>query len=310
MATDGKQVEELVAFVEKTLLPEGFEVKPNRRVYADGGQIAEFDVEITGKVGSGKFSWLIECRDRPADGPAPGSWIEQLLGRRTRFGFNKVTVVSTTGFASGAIEFARAQGIELREVKFLAPEEFSSWLALRFISQIKNYVSLERAIIIADPNETEDRKKAFSEYLAAKPKSAFLKRCGTNERVGPEEAFRNAVDMKGGLFGDLIPEGPGKRVTMSVQYTNDNDHYVVETNLGEIRVQTMHFVGVLAVKEIIAPLISTSEYRDIETGKAISQLAVFGEQEFSGKKFSLEMHRIAETGETSLVLRRKDIPDA
>lgn len=34
------------------------------------------------------------------------SWIEQLVGRRARFGFNKVTAVSITGFATGAAEFA------------------------------------------------------------------------------------------------------------------------------------------------------------------------------------------------------------
>src|SRR6266550_564747 len=120
MGSDGKQLEGLVSFVEKTLLPQGFEVKTNERIYNDEGiQIAEFDIEIHGKVGSTTIAWLIECRDRPGQGPAPGSWIEQLVGRRIRFGFNKVTAVSTTGFAVGAVQFARSQGIELREVTAL-----------------------------------------------------------------------------------------------------------------------------------------------------------------------------------------------
>src|SRR5712691_3000047 len=125
MGADGRQLEGLVAFVEQTLLPQGFEVKTNERIYNDEGvQIAEFDIEVRGKVGSTEIAWLIECRDRPGQGPAPGSWIEQLVGRRTRFGFNKVTAVSTTGFAAGAIEFAQSEGIELREVRTLGPEEF------------------------------------------------------------------------------------------------------------------------------------------------------------------------------------------
>ena len=78
-------------------MPEGIRVTTNDKIYNDEGiQIAEFDIEVRGKLGSMDFSWLIECRDRPSSGPAPGSWIEQLLGRRTRFGFNKVTAVSTT----------------------------------------------------------------------------------------------------------------------------------------------------------------------------------------------------------------------
>jgi hypothetical protein len=91
MAQDGRQLEGLVAFVERVLLPQGFEVRTNERIFdEDGIQIAEFDIDIRGKIGSTEIAWLIECRDRPAGGPAPGSWIEQLVGRRTRFAFNLI----------------------------------------------------------------------------------------------------------------------------------------------------------------------------------------------------------------------------
>lgn len=137
MSNDGRQLEELVAFVEKTLLPQGYEVRANERVYNEEGvQVAELDVEVRGKIGSTNITWLIECRDRPADGPAPGYWIEQLVGRRTRFGFNKVTAVSTAGFAAGAIEFARSQNIELREVKTLTVDEFKDWLAMSALHEV------------------------------------------------------------------------------------------------------------------------------------------------------------------------------
>lgn len=107
MTSDGKQLEALVSFVEETLVPQGFSVNTNTKVFNDEGiQVAEFDVEVRGKVGTTDIAWLIECRDRPSQGAAPGSWIEQLVGRRARFGFNKVTAVSTTGFAAGAEEFA------------------------------------------------------------------------------------------------------------------------------------------------------------------------------------------------------------
>jgi len=60
MAVNGKQLESLVAFVEETLLPEGFTVTTNERVFNEEGiQIAEFDIEIRGKVGSTAIAWLI-----------------------------------------------------------------------------------------------------------------------------------------------------------------------------------------------------------------------------------------------------------
>ncbi|HET9216646.1 MAG TPA: restriction endonuclease, partial [Terriglobia bacterium] len=148
MSNDGKHLEGLVAIVERILLPDGFEVKTNERIYDDGGvQIAEFDIEICGKVGTTTIYWLIECRDRPGNGAAPASWIEQLVGRRGRFGFNKVTAVSTTGFAAGAVEYARDEGIELREVRSLAATEFEDWLQITTLHQRMRIADLQHASI-------------------------------------------------------------------------------------------------------------------------------------------------------------------
>ena len=117
MSNTGKQLESLVKEIEKYLLPDTFKISSNDRIFNDDGvQIAEFDIRISGKVGSTNFNWLIECRDRPSNGAAPGSWIEQLVGRRDRFNFDKVTAVSTTGFAEEAIKYAKSKGIELRTV--------------------------------------------------------------------------------------------------------------------------------------------------------------------------------------------------
>jgi hypothetical protein len=118
MDRSGKQLENLVQEIERLLLPEGFNVDLNQRIFNDDGvQIAEFDIVITGRLGSTSINWLIECRDRPSDGPAPASWIEQLVGRRGRFKFDKVIAVSTTGFVKGAQEFAAQEGIILRTVR-------------------------------------------------------------------------------------------------------------------------------------------------------------------------------------------------
>src|SRR5258708_4022132 len=77
--SDGKQLEELVACVEQMLFAPGLNVTTNRRVYnPDGVQIAEFDIEIRGKVGSTDFAWLIECpliRTVREKSPALHRWI-------------------------------------------------------------------------------------------------------------------------------------------------------------------------------------------------------------------------------------------
>ena len=159
MENDGKQLERLVAFVEQTLLPQGFDVKANTRMYNNAGaQIAEFDVEIRGRLGSTDIAWLIECGDRPTQGPSPGGWIEQLVGRRARFGFNKVTAVSTTGFAEGAVDSARQVGIELRAVRALTPEHFAGWLLMRRLHLTEHVHRLNGATLIPAATEPAARQ--------------------------------------------------------------------------------------------------------------------------------------------------------
>ena len=306
MTSEGKQLEALVAFVEKSLLPQGFEVKTNERVYdRDGVQIAEFDIEVRGKVGSTSFTWLIECRDRPSEGPAPGAWIEQLVGRRTRFAFNKVTAVSTTGFAPGAVNFAQSEGIELREVKALSPKDFESWLAIRYHHHIEKITALRHASVLVHEKETEERKHALLEILSSAPANpAFLKSSKTGKCSTPAEAFSYAVGANGSLFDDLLMNGPGKKVRLHVEYDNDDDHFVVETSRGLIRVTAIYFEGEISMKETLVPRAVTAEYRHADSGQPISQFASFVAQEMHGIKISMEVHRMAESGEMYVILRK------
>jgi hypothetical protein len=69
----GKELEKLVQEIERSLLSSDFEVTLNKPEFDDAGnQLAEFDIVISGRLGSSLVKWLIECRDRPSQGPAPG----------------------------------------------------------------------------------------------------------------------------------------------------------------------------------------------------------------------------------------------
>jgi hypothetical protein len=302
--SDGKQLEALVAFVEKTLLPQGFEVKTNTRVYDDeGGQIAEFDIEIRGKVGSTALSWLIECRDRPAKGPQPGAWIKQLVGRRGRFGFNKVTAVSTTGFAAGAAEYAKREGIELREVRSLTSDAFD-WLALRGLREVKCMTSLQHADLLVDEAETEERRNALALVLSQIIDDvAFLRSTITGEMVPGAVAFLRAVESVGTLFDGLEANGPRRKITLNAQYT-DADRFEVQTPVGAIPIRAIVYTGELLVEEKVVPLVTTAQYRQADSGEVISELAAFAPQEFFGQSYAMEMHRMGKDGETHVIFRR------
>ena len=137
----GKELEQLVHEIERSLLSSDFEVTLNKTKFDDSGdQLAEFDIVISGRVGSLLVQWLIECRDRPSQGPAPGSWIEQLAARKTRFNFDRVIAVSTTGFAKGISEYAEREGVLLRSVQRLG--DIASDFNIEEISYYANRVTI------------------------------------------------------------------------------------------------------------------------------------------------------------------------
>lgn len=298
---DGKQLEAIVAFVEERMLPDGYDVKTNQRVYNDDGiQIAEFDVEIRGRLGSTDIAWLIECRDRPGAGPAPGSWIEQLVGRRSRFGFNKVTAVSTTGFAEGAQAFARGQGIELRVVESLTPEAFE-WLQLAHITFTERHAALEHTSIFVHEDTSDELRIALRSIDG---KTAFLRSTMTGDFHTMADAFLRAVEHQG-LFDGVEPGAVGRKVNLRVNYVNDDDHFVVDTDRGAVRVETIVFRGQLTATETLIPVNSTSTYRRLESGELISQVATFAPHDIAGGPATLEIHRMREDGETYFVLRKE-----
>jgi hypothetical protein len=307
MSSDGKQLEALVAFVERELLPAGFVVKSNERIFNDEGiQIAEFDIEINGKVGTTTISWLIECRDRPGHGAAPGSWIEQLVGRKTRFGFNKVTAVSTTGFAAGAIDFAVQQGIELREVANLNPAEFKDWLQMSEMQQVFQIADLKHATLFISESEAVAVKQAASKVIqGASGNDALLVSIVSGERCNLSQAFFGAVQSVDDAFKKVTIDKPVK-IQLHVKYLEDN-YFFIETLLGRAKVSEIDFIGELRIEETSIPLVKTAEYRHSDTGEPISQMAAFAPQSVLGMNLALELHRVAESGVTHVTMRR--LPD-
>lgn len=306
MNDNGRQLEGLVAFVEKTLLPEGFEVKTNSRVFnEDGVQIAEFDVEIRGKVGSTEIAWLIECRDRPGSGAASGAWIEQLVGRRTRFGFNKVTAVSTTGFAAGASEFVAQTGIELREVKSLNPEEFATWFKIQQFQHHICHANLDGVSLFLTNDKSPEQLAALERIIAkADGNTPILVSSKTGELIQSKNAFLGAVNSQKGLFESVEVNGPSRRIVLRVQYVNPDDHFVVITDLGSLRIMEIVFRGELIVKETVVPIIGAAAYKRANSDELISQVVAFAPQEISGQTFSMEFHRIEGEEEMHMVLRK------
>lgn len=303
MKTDGKQLENLIRQIEELLLPQGFVVQCNRRIHNDAGvTVAEFDVEISGRVGSVDMNFLVECRDRKD--PAPASWIEQLVGRRDRFGFNKVMAVSTAGFAPGAKEYADQVGIELRTVADMRVEELPCWLGLRHVTQTVHRFKLDAARLVPGDGEPEERIEALRVLLeSATGDDRLLRAVDTGERVSLPSAFRGALRDRDEACAGLTPNGPGKSIKVRARYPHDESHFVVDTNCGPVRIREILFRGEVRIEQIQIPFEALKEYRRDSTGETIAQVVSFP-LEHDGSKFALEMHNLADTGETHVLLRK------
>ena len=276
MSKDGKPLEDLVRQIEELFLPLGCSVEANYKVYDKGVPIAEFDIVIRGRFGSTDMTWLIECRDRPSDGPAPGSWIEQLFGRRERFRFNQVTAVSTTGFAAGAREFAREKGIELRHVHEITAEDVRSWCVTQELLLHQPYARLDDAQISIGRDEPQERIEAFVRRLqGASGDTKMLRVIDTGETISTTEAFARAVShalsQHPELFADIAPDGPSKPIRLRIVYPADQSHFVIDTDCDPIRITEIIFVGELS-KKITAIPASFYEYARYETGEPITQV--------------------------------------
>lgn len=298
---DGKRLEELVASVEKALKDQGFQIVTNRRVYVDGVQIAEFDVEVRGKVGSTDFSWLIECRDRPSSGPAPSAWIEQLYGRRERFRFNKVTAVSTTGFAAGAADFAESRGIELREVTEPSPDQLA-WLTLRFLENRTRIPKLDYVKFNISKSVAPEIMIMIKEKLAGANYTTPLLGWSENTNIyTARDAFAGALDARKDLDEILGQHEEGCPVDVTVAYPEH--HFFISTDAGNVRIESIRFVGHVKLASGKLGIVRTTDYRRLDAPDAILQTVTFAPIETSEFTMEIEFQRNVATGETKILGR-------
>lgn len=230
ISNSGKQLEQFVKQIESLLIPQGFSVESRKRVYNDAGiQIAELDIMITGKVGSAPYKLLIECRDRQSEGPASVSWIEQLVGRRARFKFDKVIAVSTTGFTVGAVAFANESSIELRSVSTLTLGDVAAWFRFQV------YACCGALNHVAFGVLTDDALQAFNGFLPQKSsidcKSLEVVHSKTQKNVTMDAIWHKVFTENKAAFNNMRA-GDIKQVTISVTYDDPNDKYHLETSTG------------------------------------------------------------------------------
>lgn len=297
MADDGTKLEQLVKIIEEMLLPQGFNVTTRKKVFDDNGnQIAELDIVVNGVVGSTEFIWLIECRDRPSAGASPVSWIEQLYARRDRLNFNKVTAVSTTGFAPGAVEYAKGKGIELRAVTEVDEYTIFDWLKFVNVQLQHNLGYLKEAKILLAPDATQEHisrlAKQFSKLNFRDP---ILILANTGENHSIFTVFQNILRNYSYLvFQGILPGDKIENKIIQADFNNSESRYkIVLNDKDEVFVGAIVFVTDLSVESKQIPISRTTEYINVIDDALIAKTIHF-ESPYKDKNIDFSIHELSD----------------
>ena len=298
---DGKQLENVVTYIESLRLPPDWTITP--RVLsstATGRPGAELDIMVEGKVGTIDIKWLIECRDRPSEGPAPASWIEQLIGRRQRFNLSRVTAVSTTGFSAGALEEAGRFEIDTREFKELSPSEFEGWpelIGMPHRTEIRYLDRVEFGIESLPPTVSLE---SLNEALQGDQANLMLRNLNTGMTITPREAFTKTLGNHPELLSGLTLNGPAVPVHFNVTL---NEPHALDTAEGPVLVALLRCTGSIQWLEEHKPLVFSGEYSRSPTGETISRLRMFEPLEVLGLNLQMEIHESPDIPGSTVVFR-------
>ena len=310
MKCPGLELQRLVEVIERALLPAGFLVRGNERICDDSGkQIAEFDVEITGKLGSSTITWLIECRDRPSEGPAPGQWIEQLVGRRDRFNFDKVTAVSTTGFSSGAQGFALRKGIELRTMKAVTPDAFRSWLGINSMRFTIHRGELFLAAINVE-GDVSDTVTAdlLNQVVNLKNTKGnldvpFLISTAIRDKHTFRREWKNVMANGPEMFRGIEPNCDVRTRLIKVHYPDPKQRYVLQVHDEDVHVTCIEFHAKISITEKDVPISNITEYVETLGNESIAQSVSFLADTDEGTVWECSLHKLQQAGHIAVAAR-------
>jgi len=309
MSNTGKELEDLVTFIEQVCSPLGFEIKNRKKILDDfGNQIAELDIEISGKFGSTEIKWLIECRDRPSEGAAPVGWIQQLVGRRDMLKLDKVTAVSTTGFSPGASSYAVNAGIELRSVKEFQKDDVFDWFRVDNMIVDQRIGDLKKVEIFTH-NASEEQVKEINNLLNNSNKNAkiFL-HTSTNDKFSIMDIWLEAMNISPDINKNIELGSPPRRKTIDINYRNPNSRYKLISQGSDIHIERIIFIGDLSIVRIFAPVSKITKYYKEKDKNSIAETVHF---ELNGINLhkDIAIHKIYDQDETKFSVTAKDLKD-
>lgn len=305
MARKGRDLEKLVALLEKHLGHEG--IKITSPDYIEGRKSKsrrEVDISLRSQIGSSDILVIIECRDRK--GNEDVIWIEQLATKREDVGADKAVAVSSTGFTEGAINLATTENIELRTLKEIDPKEILHWFTVRELTvfnRSSRFIHISVKLAAADTFTLDLPPKVLSNLKSPFDVHAQIFRKKIDGSLVSFFDIWAAYEHLNEIYSDINPVGSKVNRHIILDYPNKQDCFQLMTTSGVVDIEQFDVDAELWIEVKNNPLTSMHLYS--AKNKIISQSAEF-EFELMGKTFAFELHKNPKSGKQTISLRKKE----
>lgn len=282
MSRKGKDFEKLVALLEESLTPQGITVTSPE--YFTGKQSLsrrEVDITLRSTIGSSQILVIVECRER--DGTEDVRWVEEVIGKIPDIGADKAVIVSSDGFSKGAINLAKAQGIEIRTLQEVDPSEFSSWLAIRTIRKQLRMVNFFNTTIVFP--EGIGNNVTISPQINTHDKIFRMKKNGN--RVSFFDLWLMAKTES--LYVSLKPNVEKKKHHIRIRFDTENDGCEMQVKDGFADIDLIDTFVEIWLDEKIEPL---KKFRRYENEEGVLSEIAECDFEINGERKTIALHNI------------------
>jgi hypothetical protein len=297
-------LENFVRGIEEALAGQAVSIESNVKEFSeDGVQLAEFDLIVSGRLGSAEIQVLIECRDRPGSGSAPRSWIEQMIGRRLAGKFSHVIAVSTSGFSEAAKILAVAQKIEIRQVDRLDSKQVGRWIAeINFNFQQIRFDHFDASLDFHPGTSSRIRRAADKLLTNLKSSSKVFVRAGNGE-ISLREIFERSAKA---LHGEFCTWDVSAPVKIDIDFSNESHRTWLRTRSGLALLSRLS-ISARCTMQAIPMETTTKGYYDSGTGKTISETIGFKLPVPDGE-LGVDVHLIPDGGTVKVAVSTQSLP--
>lgn len=299
--TNGKTFEKTVSLIEDVLKANSeTSVKHNKNIVDQIGVKRQIDVYIESNLNGHSIKVAIECKDHKSKIKIED--IDSFDSKTKRLAVDKRVYVSRNGYQSGAVETAKAVGIELCTLQDLSPHAVASWVnptGMSVTNRIYEFVAFKLNLAPGAPIEEIKVWDQSNDSIFHGDRST---------KITLDQMRQNLMDQLIKSEDKTAPPVAGNVFRINFEFPSSAYHLKFKDNF--YRIMKVEAEVHIKIEERIVPFTSIRKYSQVEG----SDLAEIASMEIPGhpskpdvpSQFSLNFIRSGKSGLTKVALVPKE----